>query len=182
MTGLGRLRRKVDRAWEGFFYAEAPTAPGGLFRIAYAILLLVNMGTLGLDLTLFYSEEGLLGRDASKAVLQPLSGSFLWWGPPSVGLLWTYYGIFMAQIALLGLGVILLLLGLIGQIESRVLSVGTDSASVRIIVSLVGLFFIGYALLSVTDNLPWDPPWIIKQQEFIGGASESHMVDPKGSR
>jgi hypothetical protein len=106
VTGLERARKRLDLAWESFFYAEASTAPGGLFRIAFAILLFVNMGTLGLDLALFYSEEGLLGRTASEAVLSPLAGTLLWWGPPSMALLWTYYGIFMGQIVLLGLGVL----------------------------------------------------------------------------
>lgn len=105
MSETTGIRERVARAWNAFFFATASSAPGGLFRIGFAVLLFINMGMLGLDLELFFSEDGLLGRDSSERVLNAYDATLLWWGPPSPALLWTYYAVFMAQIVLLGLGV-----------------------------------------------------------------------------
>ena len=96
----------MRRAWESFFFSRADARVGGLLRITYAVVCLVNMGLLGLDLDLFYSEAGLVPRDAGRAILDPDAWTVFSLLPASDAILWASYWTLMLQLVLLGLGLL----------------------------------------------------------------------------
>lgn len=67
-------RPDAVRAWDRFFFEPADPTPLGLVRVATGLLLLWNMGVLGLDL------RGFLGSDgwADPAIARDYSGPYAW--------------------------------------------------------------------------------------------------------
>jgi vitamin K-dependent gamma-carboxylase-like protein len=95
----------VAGPWNRFFYAEMDARPLAVMRIAYAVLLLINMLVLAPDLELWFSESGVLPLVASRQIVDPDTWTLFSWLPTSTSVLWACYFVCLAQIVLLGLGV-----------------------------------------------------------------------------
>jgi len=91
--------------WNRFFYSEMDARPLALMRIAYAVLLLINMLVLAPDLVMWFSEEGVLPLVASRQIVDPDTWTLFSLLPASTSVLWACYLVCLAQIVFLGLGV-----------------------------------------------------------------------------
>lgn len=87
------------RAWGEFFFAAFDLRLAASMRIAYAALLLVNFGVLGLDLELWFGPSGVMPSEASRTIIDPNSVSIFWWLPQTTAILWLGYWIAIAHIA-----------------------------------------------------------------------------------
>ena len=95
----------VAGAWNRFFYSEMDARPLALMRIAYAVLLLINMLVLAPDLVMWFSEDGVLPLLASRQIVDPDTWTLFSLLPTSTSVLWACYLVCLAQIVLLGLGI-----------------------------------------------------------------------------
>lgn len=98
--------RAITSRWDRFFFSRTGDGFGGVFRILFAGLCFLNMGLLGLDLELFYTESGYMPLEASRTLVTATRFSLFWILPPTDAVVWTVYSVMMLQILLLGLGVL----------------------------------------------------------------------------
>jgi hypothetical protein len=98
--GLGR----VAQAWDSFFYQPVDRRAAALFRIGFALLVLIN--TLGYydHLEMWFGESGVLPLDVSRAVIDPDTLTVFAWLPPTNAVLWSCYALFNIQIVGLLIG------------------------------------------------------------------------------
>jgi hypothetical protein len=74
---------QIVAAWNRFFFQPIPAYSLGLFRIAYAAVLLVILALLLPDVPVWYGEEGVLPAANAVSVLTPPRLSLLTWFPHS---------------------------------------------------------------------------------------------------
>jgi hypothetical protein len=97
------------RWWNDFFYTPCDRASdiGGLFRIAYAILMCINYALLGLDYDLFFSPtRGVMPIQYGRKTMDPDTWSLFTLIPQTDMAYWNVYYGMMLHIVLLGLGIL----------------------------------------------------------------------------
>ncbi|MCA9603850.1 MAG: HTTM domain-containing protein [Polyangiales bacterium] len=90
MTARSAIARIV-RGWNTFFFAPFDLRLASAFRMAYAALVLVDLGMMSFDLELFFGVDGVMPLDASRAVIDPDSHTVFELLPQSNTVLWTCY-------------------------------------------------------------------------------------------
>ena len=96
------MKSRIVAAWNRFFFQPIPAYSLGLFRIAYAAVLLVILALLLPDVPVWYGEEGVLPAAKAATVLTPPRLSPLTWFPPSLLAVYAVFGCAMvAAVALL---------------------------------------------------------------------------------
>jgi len=73
------LRRALSRGWVDFFFTPADPTALGLIRIAVGLLLLWNLGMLGMDLGANLGSSGWAGTEAARAFLETTPGAWSFW-------------------------------------------------------------------------------------------------------
>lgn len=98
-------RNAVVAAWDRFFFTPADPRPLGIVRIVVGLLLLWNMGTLGIDLRAMLGSEGWVDQ-AILAMVRDQSGRLEWslWNLVSDGLLWPAWVVAMVVLTLFTAG------------------------------------------------------------------------------
>lgn len=96
--------RSFQRGWQAFFHEPIDARIPALVRIAYALVLLVNVAVWLPDLTMLFGEHGLLPREIVRKISDPNAWSLLAWLPSDDRTLYVCYGIFVAQVVCLLLG------------------------------------------------------------------------------
>lgn len=90
--------------WNRFFFAEASQARCGVFRIAYASLLLINLLVWWPDLNRWFGESGVLDYEASRQVIDPDTFTLFAWLPQTGAVLWGAYLLLIGHTVLLLVG------------------------------------------------------------------------------
>jgi hypothetical protein len=116
--------RNFQGGWQTFFHEPIDARIPALVRIAYALVLLVNIAVWLPDLTMLFGEHGLLPREVVQKIGDPHRWSLWAWLPKDDLTLQICYGIFVAQ-------VICLLLGLATRFNSICVFVWLVSFQVR---------------------------------------------------
>ena len=92
------------QAWNRFFFAPTNLSQCGIFRIAYASLLLINILVWWPDLERWFGEHGVLGYEASRTVIDPDTWTLFAWLPKTDGVLWGCYLLLIGHTFLLLVG------------------------------------------------------------------------------
>jgi hypothetical protein len=99
---LSAVKSQIFAAWNRFFFEPIPAYSLGLFRIAYAAMLLVVLALLLPDVPVWYGEEGVLPAAYVGSMLDPPRFSLLTWFPQSELAVYAVFGCaFVAAGALL---------------------------------------------------------------------------------
>mgnify|MGYP001168345121 CR=1 FL=1 len=77
--------------WNRFFFSEAYQPCCGIFRIAYATLLLINVLVWWPDLNKWFRESGVLDYATSRTVIDPDAFTLFAWLPKTGFVLWSAY-------------------------------------------------------------------------------------------
>jgi len=73
------VRRALRRGWVDFFFTPADPTALGLIRIAVGLLLLWNLGMLGVDLRANLGSTGWAGSEAAREFLDTTPGAWSFW-------------------------------------------------------------------------------------------------------
>ena len=96
------MKSRFVAGWNRFFFQPIPAYSLGLFRIAYATVLLAVLALLLPDVPVWYGDEGVLPPANVRAMLDPPRFSLLAWFPPSELAVYAVFGCAMvAGVALL---------------------------------------------------------------------------------
>lgn len=107
MTPLPSLRagwRWFTAAWAQYFFEPVDLRICAMIRMAFALLMLINLGVLGPNLIHWFGAAGLLRDLPLEEYLPPGSWSVLFWLPKTDAALTIAYGVALAQAVLLFLG------------------------------------------------------------------------------
>ncbi len=89
-------------AWNRFFYQPIPATSLGLFRIAFASVMLVTVTFIAIDASIWYGEDGVLPLAYAAKTLDGTRWNILALLPQTEGMLRCFFGVFfMAIVALL---------------------------------------------------------------------------------
>src|SRR5580704_3980423 len=99
---VSAVKSQIVAAWNRFFFEPIPAYSLGLFRIAYAAMLLVVLALLLPDVPVWYGEEGVLPAASASGMLDAPRFSLLTWFPQSELAVYAVFGCaFVAAGALL---------------------------------------------------------------------------------
>jgi hypothetical protein len=98
------VKSQIVAAWNRFFFQPIPAYSLGLFRIAYAAVLLVILALLLPDVPVWYGEEGVLPAANVGAMLTPPRLSLLAWLPRSELAVYAIFGFAMVAAGALLVG------------------------------------------------------------------------------
>jgi hypothetical protein len=104
MIGAPFLSRLL-RAWDNYFFKPQDTSVCGIVRIAFGLVLIPYVFILGMDLSIFHSQGGLLPFEISLVLIDPDVISPLGWIAPNDGMLYLCFGVFSLQVLLLIFGI-----------------------------------------------------------------------------
>lgn len=72
---------RLSRCWNDFFHRPTDTRVCAAIRIAFGLLVLVNLAVLYPDLDRWFTDQGVLTADVSREIASPYDWSVLWWLP-----------------------------------------------------------------------------------------------------
>ncbi len=99
---VSAVKTQIVAGWNRFFFEPIPAYSLGLFRIAYAAMLLVVLALLLPDVPVWYGEEGVLPAASASGMLDAPRFSLLTWFPQSDLAVYAVFGCaFVAAGALL---------------------------------------------------------------------------------
>ena len=104
MSGFLTVARKPLDAWNAFFHRQADLSIFGFIRIAYAVLLLINILSWWPDLDKWFGEDGVLSLAVSRIVVDPDTVTIFQWLPTTPAVLWTCYLILIINVVCLMVG------------------------------------------------------------------------------
>jgi hypothetical protein len=104
MIGAPFLSRLL-RAWDNYFFKPQDTSVCGIVRIAFGLVLIPYVFILGMDLSIFHSQGGLLPFEISLVLIDPDVISPLGWIAPNDGMLYLCFGVLSLQVLLLIFGI-----------------------------------------------------------------------------
>ncbi len=87
--------------WNRFFFTEAYQPCCGIFRIAYATLLLINVLVWWPDLNKGFRESGVFDYATSRTVIDPDAFTLFAWLPKTGSVLWSAYFLLIGHTVLL---------------------------------------------------------------------------------
>ena len=102
---LAATSAAARKAWHVFFHAPCDARVCALVRIAFATLVLVNLGVLYPDLDHWFTAEGVLPQAASREVASPYGWSALWLLSDTLAAVTTCYWLAIGSALLLLLGI-----------------------------------------------------------------------------
>jgi uncharacterized membrane protein YphA (DoxX/SURF4 family) len=101
---LRRVARGVAAGWQAFFHEPCDARGSALVRMMFAVLVALNLATLYPRLDHWFTADGVLPAEASRAVVSAESWSLLWLLPDTSAAVHACFWIALAQTALLGAG------------------------------------------------------------------------------
>ncbi|MDX1947894.1 MAG: HTTM domain-containing protein [Pirellulaceae bacterium] len=96
--------RRFASGWNEFFHAPQDTRVCALVRIAYALVLLVNLAVLYPDLALWFTDDGVLPLQVSREIGEPHQWSLLWPWPSTLAVVQVGYWLLVGHTFLLLVG------------------------------------------------------------------------------
>jgi hypothetical protein len=98
--------RSVAGCWQSFFHAPCDARVCAIVRMAFALVVLLDLAILYPDLDLWFTDGGVLPTEASKAVTRPFGWSVFWHLPSNSAVVEICYWVAVAQAILLLIGVL----------------------------------------------------------------------------
>ena len=156
---LARTGPRLARCWNDFFHQPTDTRICAAIRIAFSLLVLINLAVLYPDLDWWFTDKGVLKADASREIASPYDWSVLWWLPSTPVVVHTAFWIVAIHALMLLVGVfsrysaLLVFIGLLSFQNRNTLILDSEDHVFRIIALLLALMPCGH-LWSV-DALFW---------------------------
>jgi hypothetical protein len=132
---LRETGRGMAREWEKFFHSPADGQICAAVRIAYATIVLIHFAVLYPDLNLWFTDGGVLTKDAALKIASPYSWSLLAHLPSTPDVVYVCFWIAVAH-------AMCLLVGLLPRVNALLLFIWLVSFQVR-----------NYAILDGQDGL-----------------------------
>ena len=98
--------RALGAGWNAFFHAPCDARVCAAIRMAFAVVVLLNLSILYPDLDLWFTDSGVLPSEASREVARPYTWSVFWQLPSTSEVVHACYWIAVVQAALLFIGVV----------------------------------------------------------------------------
>jgi hypothetical protein len=96
--------RSLARRWDDFFFADRDPRLCAVLRIAYAVLLLIDVAVWAPDLGLWFSEQGVLAYEVSRAIVDDDAVTLFALLPRELWVVWLGCGMLVAHAVLLLVG------------------------------------------------------------------------------
>jgi hypothetical protein len=103
---LRKLVRSLARGWMEFFHAPCDARVCAVVRMAFAIVVLLDLAILYPDLELWFADSGVLTSAASREVARPNTWSVFWHLPSTSAVIQVCYWIAVVQAVLLFVGLV----------------------------------------------------------------------------
>lgn len=142
---LAAAGQRLARCWNDFFHQPTDTRVCAAIRIAFSLLVLVNLAVLYPDLEQWFTDQGVLTADSSREIASPYDWSVLWWLPSTPIVVQTAFWIVAAHAMMLLVGALsrysalVVFIGLLSFQNRNALILDSEDHVFRIIALLLAL-------------------------------------------
>jgi hypothetical protein len=156
---LAASSASARKAWHAFFHAPCDARVCALVRIAFATLVLLDLGVLYPDLNHWFTAAGVLPQSASREVSSPYGWSVLWLLPDTLQAVTACFWLAV-------LSALLLLLGIFPRLNALCLFIWLVSFQLRNTLITDGeddvFKWIAFCLIWIPSGARWSLPAMLR--------------------